>query len=230
MTYLGSKAKYSKYIAPILQSYIDEHNSKIFIDCCVGGANIIDKIKCETRIGIDNNKNLIALYKEVQKGDFSFPEKISREDWDNCKNGNAPDWFIGLVSIFASYNTRGFSGGFIHGEVGEKQYRGRINTFKRQIPSLYGINFKYDDYTTLLTYKDAVIYIDPPYANTKKYDTSKDFNREHFWETMREVSKNNKIFISELTAPDDFICIWEFEGTHQLGGKVFTQKEKLFTL
>lgn len=75
MTYLGSKAKYSKYIAPILQSYIDEHNSKIFIDCCVGGANIIDKIKCETRIGIDNNKNLIALYKEVQKGIFLFQKK-----------------------------------------------------------------------------------------------------------------------------------------------------------
>jgi site-specific DNA-adenine methylase len=59
------------------------------------------------------------------------------------------------------------------------------------------------------------IYCDPPYAYTKfpikyrrdvkHYDV---FNNEHFWDVMREWSKNNFVVISEITAPDDFIEIW----------------------
>lgn len=230
MTYLGSKAKYAKYIVPIIQQYIDDNKITTFVDCCVGGANIIDKIRCKNKIGIDNNKYLISLYKKIQNENFNFPDKITREDWDDCKSGNKEDWFIGLVSIFASYNTRGFSGGFIHGDIGEKQYRGRINTFKKQIPLLKDIIFINDSYEKLLDYEGTVIYCDPPYYGTKKYDTSKNFNHEHFWNFIRQIGQKNKVFISELQAPEDFICIWEFEGKHQLGGKVFTQKEKLFTI
>ena len=101
MTYLGSK-KYSKYIVPILQKAIDENNIDTFVDCCVGGSNIIKEIKAKNRIGIDNNKYLIALMKEMQKPNFEFPKKPTREDWDKAKeyNNSLPDWYIGLTSIF----------------------------------------------------------------------------------------------------------------------------------
>ena len=43
MVYMGSKAKYAKYIIPILQRAIDENKVNTYIECFVGGANIIDK-------------------------------------------------------------------------------------------------------------------------------------------------------------------------------------------
>lgn len=37
MVYMGSKAKYTKYIVPILQKEIDEQGANTYIECFVGG-------------------------------------------------------------------------------------------------------------------------------------------------------------------------------------------------
>lgn len=34
---------------------------------------------------------------------------------------------------------------------------------------------------------------------------------EHFWNWVRELSKDNFVYISEQVAPDDFEIIWEKE-------------------
>ena len=66
-----------------------------------------------------------------------------------------------------------------------------------------------------------LIYCDPPYQTTKypiKYrtETSKydDFDNVQFWKVMREWSIDNYVFISETTAPDDFVKVWS-KSTHR---------------
>lgn len=54
-----------------------------------------------------------------------------------------------------------------------------------------------------------MIYCDPPYANTKQFANSHNFDHNEFWEVMRQWSINNYVLISELSAPDDFVCIWQ---------------------
>lgn len=61
MFYMGSKARYANEIVPILQKAIDDNGARVYIECFVGGANIIDKIKCEKRYGFDRSDTLIAL-------------------------------------------------------------------------------------------------------------------------------------------------------------------------
>ena len=56
--------------------------------------------------------------------------------------------------------------------------------------------------------KGSVVYADPPYFGTKPISRQK-FDTNEFWDYMREISKDNKVFISEQNAPDDFKCIWE---------------------
>ena len=63
IVYQGSKNKLAKYIVPIIQSYIDNNNVQAYIELFGGGANIIDKIKCNKKIYIDINEDLVALLK-----------------------------------------------------------------------------------------------------------------------------------------------------------------------
>ena len=47
MKYMGSKSRIAKDIVPIIQKCINDNNIDIYIEPFVGGANIIDKIKCK---------------------------------------------------------------------------------------------------------------------------------------------------------------------------------------
>lgn len=55
----------------------------------------------------------------------------------------------------------------------------------------------------------AVVYCDPPYANTASYDEGS-FDSAKFWDFVREKSKTNKVFVSEYSAPPDFKKVLEF--------------------
>ena len=74
MKYMGSKNKYSKYIVPIIQKAINDNDVNLYIEPFVGGANLIDKIDCNKRIGYDKNKYLIALLNQA-KNDFKKNSK-----------------------------------------------------------------------------------------------------------------------------------------------------------
>lgn len=68
MKYMGSKARIAKDICPIIQSFIDKSGTYVYVEGFVGGANVIDKISCGIRHGIDKNKCLIALLKYAANG------------------------------------------------------------------------------------------------------------------------------------------------------------------
>ena len=68
MKYMGSKSRIVRHIVPIIQDYIDKNGNSVYVEPFVGGANVIDKIKCEYRVGADINKYLIALFHHIQSG------------------------------------------------------------------------------------------------------------------------------------------------------------------
>ena len=71
------------------------------------------------------------------------------------------------------------------------------------------IKFYSDDYQNIpLTDKDAVIYCDIPYINTRKYKHPFDYERFYLWAEKQEVP----VYISEYEMPKDrFVCIAEKE-------------------
>ena len=72
MKYMGSKSRICKYIVPIIQEYIDKNNIKKYWEPFVGGANVIDKIKCAKKVGSDKNKYLIALLNRMKQNGELF--------------------------------------------------------------------------------------------------------------------------------------------------------------
>jgi site-specific DNA-adenine methylase len=68
MVYLGSKKRIQKDIAPIINKLIKDNDIKKYVEPFVGGANMIEAIECDTRIGNDANKYLIAMWQRLQAG------------------------------------------------------------------------------------------------------------------------------------------------------------------
>lgn len=81
---MGSKAKITKYIVPIIQRKIDESGARYYVEPFAGGCNVIDKIKAEYRIASDSNKYLIALFQHLQDGG-ELPEHITREEYNKAR-------------------------------------------------------------------------------------------------------------------------------------------------
>lgn len=221
MVYMGSKARYARYIVPILQKTIDDNNVKTYIECFVGGANIIDKINCENRIGYDRSDTLIALLSAAATDFNTVMKSGSRELWDKgkayVKDGIMPDDMtlaeIGAIEFLASFSNGGFPRGYAKNSETRDYYQEAYRNLEAQAENLKGIQFKCQNYWELKDIENAVIYLDPPYQGTKIYGYANQpkMDYEHFWNWVREISKNNYVFISEQNAPEDFEILWEQE-------------------
>ena len=242
MKYMGSKARIAKHIVPIIQKYIDDNNITTYIEPFVGGANVIDKIKCKQRIGSDKNQYLIALLQRVQAGQHLY-EAVDKELYNQARTafnqGNTSefeDWQVGNIGFIASFNGRWFDGGYAkpgyektkNGLRFRDYYNEAKNNLLKQAPDLKGIEFMCRDYTEVNP-KGCLVYCDPPYQGTKQYANAMTFDYDVFWDTMRKWSENNIVIISEEHAPDDFSCIWEQEVSRSIKADDKSKSvEKLF--
>lgn len=217
MKYVGSKNRISKYIVPILQDCIDKNNITTYYEPLVGGANLIDKIRCKERIGNDIHPQLIAMFNELQKG-WQPPSHISEEEYISVRDNKDkyPDYYVGYVGFNSTFGSRWF-GGYARrfkadGVTPRDQSNEAYRNLMKQLPDVMDVKFLCSDFLNneYCNLKNALIYADPPYQNTTKYST-KSFNYEAFWNWCRKMSKHNKVFISEYSAPNDFECIWSKE-------------------
>jgi hypothetical protein len=79
---------------------------------------------------------------------------------------------------------------------------------------------------------NSLIYCDLPYFGTTSYSGTEPFNYEYFYNWSRNMSKYNKIFISEYQMPPDFQTVLEIPVKTDMSnkeGKKFSRVEKLFT-
>lgn len=247
MKYMGSKASIAKYIVPILQKEIDETNLN-YVELFSGGANIIGLIRAENRLAVDKNIYLQELFKHVQTDNELYSEvskglydkarqeyHLINQDKINTKERTFEDWELGNIGFLASYNGRFFDGWYAKTNYNLDKPRDYYQEARRNILKqkelIKDVRFCCADYTEFLDLKNKVIYLDPPYQQTKGYTTSNLFNHEEFWENVRLLSKNNSVFISEQQAPNDFDVLWEKEVKRIINAKNrFVKTEKLFKL
>lgn len=233
---MGSKARLSKDLAPIINNLIKENNINTYVEPFVGGCNLIEHIKCENRIGSDINEYLISMWQDLQKG-WSPPETMSKEMYNDIKN-NKNEYGKSLVAIAgfcATYNAKWFGGyaGIVKTKINtyRNYYDEAIRNIQKQILNLMDVEFKCVDYTYYSDYKNCLIYCDIPYQGTTQYGSNKGFDYDKFWNWVRDMSKNNIVLVSEYNAPDDFECIFEKTLTTTLDKNSRKKDtEKLFTL
>lgn len=213
MKYVGSKNRISKELAPIIQSYITE-DTEAYIEPFVGGANMIDKIKCKTRIGIDIHEYLISLLKKLSLGCWVPPIEVSEELYNEVKNNKHKysKYLVGYIGFQMSYGGKWF-GGYRRDKTGKRDYalEAYKNTMK-QAPNLKDIVFLCGDFRDieLDNFNNCVFYCDIPYKGTTRYST-KEFPYDDFYEWCSRATINNTVLVSEYSMPPEFECIWEKE-------------------
>ena len=236
MKYMGSKARFAKDILPIILK--NRTNDQWFIDVFSGGMNVVDKVVGK-RLANDINPYLISMWQHLV--DFGWkPPLFSKEEYLDIRDNKEkyPMHVVGWVGFNCSYR-----GKFFNGFAGEcKTKDGLIRHYQKealanvmkQVPNLKGTVFLNDSYENIPIFDGSTVYCDPPYQNTTEYTISK-FDSNKFWNWVRYISKNNTVFISEYTAPDDFECIWSKTTKSSLSnngksGGFKESTEKLFKL
>ena len=229
MHYMGGKSRIAAEISEIIRG--GKNNGKNFVSLFCGSCAIESKIGFDRIICNDNNKYLIAMWNAIKHG-YELPETVSEDEYRYIRmhkdNDPALTGFVGFACSFG--------GKFFGGYVRDKQHTNFAARAKRSlindIQSLQRAEFICGDYRDVEIPAGSVVYADPPYQRTTSYTTGR-FNSDEFWQYMRELSKNHKVFISEQNAPSDFICIWEKPLRRTIDvnkSNNFYATEKLFTI
>ena len=236
MKYMGSKNRIAKHLLPIILK--DRTPDQWYIEPFVGGANMIDKVD-GLRLCSDSNEYLIDMFIALQNG-YKLPELISEDDYDNIKNnkGGYSNELISYVGFSLSFGGKWWGGyrrdianskGDINNMILQnRRSKDSLNKQMLNLKDVIFVNKKYDELTEFIP-NNSIIYCDPPYKGTTGYKDK--FEHDKFYEWCKEISKNNKIFISEYNMPSEFECIWEGELTSTLNkNKKDIKLEKLFTI
>lgn len=249
MKYMGSKARFVKYILPIILQ--NRKQGQYYVEPFAGGMNVICHVG-GNRIANDNNKYLIAMWKGLQLG-IDYPKDIDKELYDVARdvfNGRDKSWnslmnfaddIVGWIGFMGSANGRFFEGGYSgksNTKIGTvRDYiKESIDNVLHQVDLIQGVDFRDGDYRDLEIPNESIIYCDIPYKNTKQYSTSKIFDHSTFWGWCREkANAGHTIYISEYEAPEDFTCVLSMNAksslsANHIGGGNKTSTEKLFTI
>ena len=172
---------------------------------------------------------MIELLNGVKNG-YDLPEQISEEEYKYIREHKDEDKVLsGFVGFGCSFGGKWF-GGYARNKTGTNYALQSKRSLLKDMNNLMDAEFICKDYREVELPNGCVVYADPPYDNTTGYGKEK-FNSEEFWEYMREISKEHVVFISEQTAPDDFVSIWEKPFTRTLDvnkNNQFKVTEKLF--
>ncbi len=228
MKYLGSKRRIASEILSIILK--GRKSDQTYVEPFVGGCNCIERVS-GNRIGADENKYLIAMWKALLLG-WTPPRQVTVEEYTQIRNDKEKfdPALVGWAGFCVSYSGK-FFGGFIgpglnKGKRVNYQHDAR-NNIRKQLPSLRGVNFIHADYRELPLPKKSLIYCDPPYQGATGY--ARPFDHISFWEWVRRSSRKHDIYVSEYHAPSDFKCIWSANVGSNIGGVTRQEKiERLF--
>lgn len=254
MRYSGSKRKFIKELIPIIMEGTD--NNTFFIDCFMGGANILSEIPSKHKIGIEINYYVYSLWNEIKNNIYHTlailphdSSDLAIDDYNDIRKSYLSNdkrytpQLIGFVGSACSYGGAWFNGyAKFNPNKNEDHIKEAYNGLIKQIKG-----FKYLSNTTFhcmsydmlkpSSYKgvdgvavpqNTVLICDPPYFGTKGYES--DFNHLKFWDWVRKMSSSGiKVYVTEYEAPSDFKCIWSAKKKDGMGAtrKGRKQTEKI---
>lgn len=207
MRYLGGKSRIAKPIAEkITERMFGGGQCLVSLFC--GTCSVESKLAGYFDRLILNDKHvyLIAMLKAAQSG-YEFPDAISREEYYYIKDHkNENPALTGFAGFGCSFGGKFFCS-YAQNKTGTNYAAQSKRSLLKDMANLTRAEFTCLDYRDVELSHGCVVYCDPPYSGTSGYSVGK-FDSAEFWEYMRKISENHLVFISEQTAPSDFVEIW----------------------
>jgi len=211
MKYMGSKRRIAKHIIPIMVDAADEAGITTWIEPFVGGGNSIDKVPNRfKREGYDLNPHVIQAMLDIRDRPFDLLEEFT--DYERKYIRELP-FGVPLKSHAAIVTSFGadLMGGYARESGSDNStfcLYGKRSAIKQSklISDVYFKCISYDE----ISPNTALIYCDPPYKGTSGYKTGS-FDHESFYKWCRRMAKENIVFVSEYSSPDDFVEVWRGE-------------------
>ena len=175
----------------------------------------------------DKNTDLILLLDAIKNG-WVPPKSCSKTKYEQYKNNTEHSKLRGFYGFACAY-----SGIFYAGYRVRYKSRNFFDTFRSSLiqmkPYMSNVIFRNVDYSDFEP-RGMTIYCDPPYMGNKfRTHHFTEFDFDTFWNTVREWSKYNLVFVSEYMAPPDFRCVWQKKLKTSFGNtKRINRTEKLF--
>jgi DNA adenine methylase len=234
MKYLGGKHGIGKLLANFMTEKCPPDTVNAYIEPFCGSLGVFKNMTnkgYKKYIASDFQPDLIEMWKKIQNNSLKIPNEITEETYNKLKKEKSPNALKAVAGFGLSFGGKFFAG-YAQKWAGNSG-RNFLQEFKNSVekirPSITNKNIhfynkSYDKFHP----SNMLIYCDPPYKSTEGYSTG-DFDNEKFWETMREWSKNNCVFISEESAPSDFIVVWKRKKRRTLdSSNRFYSYEKLY--
>ncbi len=243
MRYYGGKGVHGKKISGIILNYISDKElvpeDLIYIEPFCGALGVFRYISplCKRSYANDLCKDIILLWKQVQKGKFSNP-KITEQKWQQLKNSKSS-----AERAFAGFGCS-FGGVWFNGYIKDPGNNNmQYSSLIRQREALGRARFSNLDYLKFLqkqldTKQQFLIYLDPPYKGTESHPWQRQsidkFDSDLFWEVVKKLGEmpNVTVIVSEFSAPKSFKTIHSFKrrsGMHNTSNKR-QLIEKLFSI
>lgn len=233
--YQGGKKRIGKKIHQVI-SLIDKdlnnQEKKNYFEPFIGMGGVMRHFGKENNrklFACDANKDLILLWKALQKGTWKPPKKCSRKKYEQFKKNKEHSADRAFIGITCSWGCMFFRNYRLHYNKDKdymaEGYRGLLDIK----PDIQNVKFYNACAYNHWDPQDMLIYCDPPYKgnNLGSYFFTQ-FDSDIFWEEMREWSKNNTVIISESSAPKDFKQIWCVKSLTTNAGKTKRYKDCLY--
>lgn len=214
MHYMGGKFRQGRAIADTLKPYINENTT--YVEPFLGGANSAARIARDCKPGhmilSDVIKPLVLMHEKCyNEGVEWMPLDVTREQFDQYKMDRPEDdpmtaWIgLGYVLIpdwFHSY--------FPHKPESARNGQRRTIDWLRNCNN---VQFECCSYDELEIPDGAVVYCDPPYANSDAIKYAVGFDHDRFWNWVRELSRRCVVVCSTFYPPEDFVTLYDWGDT-----------------
>lgn len=232
MIFMGGKGRWAKKIVAEIEPWRTPGDT--LIEVCCGAANLTEHWT-KPVIAYDLNPALITMWKACQAGWKPPPrEEITEDLHARYKKNLDPSDPLTAFLLFGCSFRGVWAGGFARPHVRKKNKQknryedpiaGSLNSLRRKASAVSnGVEFVIGSYAEVSPTFGQVVYADPPYvARATKGISGRDalvpfFDHVDFWSHARKWSDlGSRVFVSEETAPEDWIRFRSWNATRSLG-------------
>lgn len=221
MRYCGGKHRMAKQLAEKILPLAD---GKLLIEPFCGGLSAT--VALQPDLASDASVPLISLINAVRNG-WEPPEQVSEQDYKKAKQLPPDNPLHGFCAFCCSFGGK-YWGGYAREKGRNFALQGK-NALLRKIEATRGTNFVNCRYDLLRIPEGSVVYCDPPYQDTTRGYSVREWNSDKFWGWVRDISAHSLVLVSEFKAPRDietFCCFYSKTDLRKKGDQ--NTVEKLF--